>query len=257
MPCSPIIRFPHRRGGHGCPNDASRPVRARGIAETVLEASPLHVDSQRPLRPRSLRPWYLVVTMLLTWIIGVRGVMEGCGTAMYLRNGLIPDMTAVAEQAREQGAGFNFMVLVLEAARTRALSEFQSVSFPLSVGRMMLSGLLVIASGLALGGRPGSRGFALQVLAASLAFGAVDYALTRGMRGAWIDMVAQAGALLPADVPEREILTTPSLWWTAERVRFVLSEICALGVAALALTRPRTRAYFDAVAAAVDHGDEP
>jgi hypothetical protein len=195
--------------------------------------------------------------MLLTWIIGVRGFMEGCGTAMYLRSGLAPDVTAVAEQAREQGDSFKFMVLVVQAAQTRALSEFQSVSFPLSVGRMLLGGMLVVASGLALGGRPGSRGFALQVLAVSLAFAAVDYGLTRSMRGAWIEMAAQAGTLLPPNVPERELLTTPSLWWTALRVQFVVSELCALGVAALALTRARTRSYFDAVAASTERGDKP
>lgn len=217
-----------------------------------------HVDSNRPPRPRSLRPWYLVATMLLTWIIGVRGFMAGCGTATYLRGGMAPDVMVVAEQARDQGDPFQFTFLVLEAAQARAMSLHQDVAFPLSVGKVILGGLLVIASGLALGGRPGTRGFVLQVLLANLAFAAVEYGLTRDIRGAWIDMVAQAGALLPPEVPERESLTNPSLWWTAERVRFVLFELAILGAAALAMTRERTKLYFQAVArATVDPGDEP
>ncbi|MGK4009086.1 hypothetical protein WMF31_41170 [Sorangium sp. So ce1036] len=217
----------------------------------------LYVDSIRPPRPRSLRPWYLVATMLLTWIIGVRGFMAGCGTAMYLRSGMAPDVTAVAEQARDQGDPFQFTFAVLEAAQAHAMSAHQDVAFPLSIAKVLLGGLLVVASGLALGGRPGTRGFVLQVLAANLAFAAVEYALTRDVRGAWIDMVAQAGALLPPGVPEREGLTNPGLWWTAERVRFVLFELCILGFAALALTRERTKLYFQAVARATDPGDEP
>lgn len=223
----------------------------------MLHASLLHVDSHRPPRPRSLRPWYLVATMLLTWLIGVRGFMAGCGTAMYLRAGMAPDVMAVAEQARDQGDPFQFTFLVLEAAQARALSLYQDVSFPLSIARLLLGGLLVVASGLALGGRRGTRGFVLQVLCANLAFAAVEYALTRGVRGAWIDMVAQAGALLPPDIPERAGLTNPGLWWTAERVRFVIFELAVLGAAALALTRERTKMYFQAVARTVEPGDEP
>lgn len=215
------------------------------------------MESFPPPRPRSLRPWYLVATMLLTWLIGVRGFMAGCGTAMYLRDGTAPDVAAVAAQARDQGDAFQFTFIVLEAAQARALSEHQDVSFPLSVGKMLLGGLLVIASGLALGGRPGTRGFALQVLGANLAFAALDYILTRGMRGDWIAMVTQAGMLLPPGVPERDGLMNPDLWWTAERVRFVLFELTLLGAAALALTRERTKTYFEAVARAIDRSEEP
>jgi hypothetical protein len=215
------------------------------------------VDSFRPPRPRSLRPWYLVATMLLTWLIGVRGFMAGCGTAMYLRGGTAPDVAAVATQARDQGDAFQFTFMVLEAAQARALSEHQDVSFPLSVGKMLLGGLLVIASGLALGGRPGTRSFALQVLFANLAFVALDYGLTRGVRSDWIEMVTRAGTLLPPGVPERDGLMNPDLWWTAERVRFVLFELTLLGAATLALTRERTKTYFEAVARAIDHSEEP
>lgn len=208
-------------------------------------------------RPRSLRPWYLLATMLLTWVIGVRGLVGGCGAAMYLRDGTVHDVAAVTEQARGQGDPFEFTFLVLEAAQARALSDFHGITFPLSVARMLLGGLLLAASGLALGGRPGARSFALQVLLASAAFASVEYVLTRGMRGAWIEMVVRAGATLPADVPERQSLTSPALWWMAERVRFAVFELGALAAAAVALTRDRSKAYFQAVAQSAESTREP
>ncbi len=210
-----------------------------------------------PQRPRSLRPWYLVAAMLLTWIIGVRGLVGGCGAAAYLHGGTTPDVAAVAREARDQGDPFEFTFLVLEAAQARALCDFQSVTFPLSVAKMLLGGLLLAASAGALGGRPGARGLALQALAATAAFAAIEYALTRGMRGAWIAEVVRAGASLPVDLPERRSLTSPGLWWAAERVRFFVFELGSLALAAVALTRERTRAYFDAVREAAEGSQDP
>jgi hypothetical protein len=195
--------------------------------------------------------------MLLAWIIGVRGLVGGCGAAMYLRGGASPDVAAVVAQARDQGDPYEFTFLVLEAAQARALIDFQVVTFPLSVARMLLGGMLLAAAGLALGGKPGSRTFALLALAANAAFAAIDYALTRGMRGAWIDMVVRAGAMLPRELPERESLTNPGLWWMVERVRFVIFELGALAAGAIALTRERSRAYFEAVAEAAEGNREP
>lgn len=221
-----------------------------------MESSHPPRTSHHP-RPRSLRPWYLLATMLLTWIIGVRGLVGGCGAMMYLRGGTVPDVAAVAEQARGQGDPFEFTFLVLEAAQARALSDFHGITFPLSVARMLLGGLLLAASGLALGGRPGARVFAMQVLLACVVFAGLDYWLTGGMRTAWIDMVVRAGALLPEDVPERQSLTSPELWWMAERVRVGVFELGALSAAAVALTRDRSKAYFEAVAHAAESPREP
>jgi hypothetical protein len=214
------------------------------------------VDSPlSPSRPRSLRPWYLVAALLLTWIIGVRGFMEGCGMAIFLRSGVAPDLAAVAEQARDQSDPIEVMSLVGTAAAFRVFSDHQAIAFPLSVARALLGGLLVLASGFALGGRPGARGFALQVIAANLAFAAAEYALTSGVRGAWISAVAQAGALLPPDTPPRESLTNSALLWAWMRLGLALF-MTTLGAAALALMRPRTKAYFQAVAQTIDRDDD-
>lgn len=209
------------------------------------------------LHARSLRPWYVTATLVLVLLIGLRGLGAGCGATLYLRGGTVPDVTAVAEQARG-GEPFELTFQVIEAAQARALAEHRNLTFPLSVGRMLLGGLLLVASFLALGGRPGSRALALQAIGAGAAFAALEYGLTREVRAAWIDMVVRAGALLPEGSPERQSVTTPALWWFAERVRVSVFEIGALGLGALALTRRRARAWFQAMEdAAPEETEEP
>lgn len=218
--------------------------------------SPLPPAPRPALRPRSLRPWYLLTTLLLAWIIGVRGLVGGCATASYLRSGTVPDVAAVAAGAQQQGDTLELTRLVIEAAYLRALSDFRRVTFPLTVARMLLGGLLLAASWMALGGKPKTRGFAIQVLLANMAFSALDYALTRGVRAAWIEEASRLGAMLP-QTPENQELMSPAILWTIERIRFAVFELGALGAAAFALTRDRSKAYFEAVERAAEKSGEP
>ena len=216
-----------------------------------------HVSSSVPptLRARSLRPWYVMASLVLVLLMGVRGLGSGCGTAVFLREGKVPDVAAVAEQARG-GDPFEFTFQVIEAAQATAMAAHRHLTFPLGVGRMLLGGLLLVAAFLALNGRPGSRSLALQAIGATAVFCAVEYALTREVRGVWIDLVVRAGALLPEGAPERQSVTSAALWWTAERVRVALFELGTLGLAAVALTRERARLWFEAVAAATEEETE-
>ncbi len=52
------------------------------------------------------------------------------------------------------------------------------VTFPLAVGEVILSALLVVASGLAMGGRRGSRSLALQAIAANALLVLAAFVLT-------------------------------------------------------------------------------
>lgn len=207
------------------------------------------------LRARSLRPWYVSAALVLALLIGLRGLGTGCGATLYLRDGTVPDVTAVAEQARG-GEPFELTFQVIEAAQARALAEHRHRTFPLSVGRTLLGGLLLVASFMALGGRRGSRTLMLQAIGAGVAFAAIDYGMTREVRAAWIDMVVRAGALLPEGSPERQSVTTPALWWFAERVRVSIFEIGALLLIAVALSRARAEAWFQAMEDAVEEETE-
>lgn len=198
----------------------------------------------------------MTATLLLVLIVGLRGFGEGCGATLQLREGIVPDVTAVAKQARDQGDPLRFLLLVSEAAKAQALAGHRSLTVPLSVARMLLGGLLFVAGALAMNGRRGSRGLLLQALFAGAAFAGLEYALTSGVRGAWIDMLVRACAMLPEDLPDRQSWTDPALWWMAERVRLVAFDVGLLAVAALALTRRRATAYFRAAAAAAEDEEE-
>jgi len=220
------------------------------------------MDSTRPpsispagASPRSLRPWYLVAAMVMTWFIGVQSMNAGCDTVRQVRNGAVIEVAAATEAARKEDPR-QLILTVHDAARAKAAIEMRQVTFPLGVAKLLLAGLLVIASGLAMAGRPGARSLALQALVANVALSVVAYALTRDMRAQWIDAVARAGAALPqVEETEARLLDPHVLWWF-ERTRLVVLDIGAMLLAAIALTSRRSASFFAAVAAAGDTSEE-
>lgn len=205
---------------------------------------------------RALRPWYLVAAMALTWFIGVRGVASGFSGISFLRAGSVPDVAAVRTEAGEDPN--QVVMAVIIATHQRAMAEAKEVTFPLSAAKLLLSGLLVVASGFAMAGRPGARKLALQALAANAVLAVLDYSLTRGIRSAWIEAAATTSATLPGFLPEHRVLwASRAFWWWSARLVFVIFELGSLAVAAFALLRERTRVYFQAVAEATESAEEP
>ena len=159
------------------------------------------------------------------------------------------------------------MWLSIYSARFTATLDAHALTFPLNVARLLLSGLLVVTSVLAMGGRPGVRALALQALLANAAFAALDYALTRSVRATWIEAVGRMGDLLPRSFERRDelaaqgemlrMLTNRQFLWWSERIRFFLLDVGIFGFAAVALTRRRTKVFFDAVAEAAESAEEP
>jgi hypothetical protein len=203
-----------------------------------------------------MRPWYLVAAMLLTWLIGVQGLMSGCSVVTLLRQGSIADVSAEVGK-QETSDPLQTIPMVIQAAQLKAMGEAQEVTFPLNAAKLLLSGMLVIMSGLAMSGRPGVRALALQVVVANALLAVADYALTRSVRAGWIDAVARAGEMLPQALPQRDIVMNHATWWWVARIRFGVFELGVFALAALALTRRRTRGYFDAVAEAAESAEEP
>jgi len=218
------------------------------------------VDSSVPPPPRagrnSLRPWYLVAAMVLTWFAGVHGLTTGCTTAMYLRDGAMPDVNTAAQNARGAWDAMDFVALV-HAVEFQAMRVNARVTFPLAVAQALLAGLLVVASGLAMNGRRGARSLALQAVAANALLATLAYAATRGVRVASIEAVLRVAEALPAGAPQREILgNADALWWTG-RIKLVVFDLGTLALGMLALTRTRTKLYFDAVARAPEGPEDP
>jgi hypothetical protein len=220
------------------------------------------MDSTRPpsispagASPRSLRPWYLVAAMVMTWFLGVQSMSAGCTTLRQVRDGGAVEVAAATEAAQKDDP-HQLILIVYDAARTKAAIEMRQITFPLGVAKLLLAGLLVIASGLAMAGRPGARSLALQALVANVALSIVAYVLTRDVRAHWIDAVARAGATLPQVEPREAQLLDPRFIWWLERTRLVVLDIGAMLLAAIALTSRRSASFFAAVAAAGDSSED-
>lgn len=207
-----------------------------------------------PSRSRSkLRPWYLVAAMVVTWFIGVHGLNNGFSTAAFLRAGTMPDSSTAALHA-------GTMADVLEFAQIQAqgamLMHARTV-FPLSVAEVILSGLLVVASGLAMGGRRGARSLALQAIGANAILVIAVFVLTPMLRAAYLEGILRAVDTVTLPPPQRAALTNPGYLLWAWRIKLVVFDLGLLALGALALTRTRTRSYFAAVARATESTEEP
>ncbi|MFO0547439.1 MAG: hypothetical protein U0271_03570 [Polyangiaceae bacterium] len=212
---------------------------------------------------RSLRPWFLVAAMILTWLVGVHGVMTGCGQLAYLRSGTMPDDSVALEQLRTASDPTAALWEYAAVADNRALAEHGRVMLPVSIARALLSMLLVAASAMLLAGRPGSRGFAIQVLVANAFFAVIAYAVTAEVRAQFVaSMIRAARSVeLPPNHPfAADESGASSAWFWASRARLVVFDLGVLAVAGLAAANRRTRVFVDAVARAErrrESEDEP
>lgn len=190
--------------------------------------------------------------MVMTWFAGVHGLTTGCANAVFLRQGRLPDL-ATATKAAQGGQDVMDFAAFMRSAELGAMLSHVRITFPLSIAEAMLGALLVLASGLAMSGRRGSRSLVLQAIAANALLATVAYVATRGVRAAWIEVVVRAAVVLPEAAPQRD---ANALWW-ATRIKLVLFDLGPLALAWLALTRPRTRLFFDAVARTSEGAEDP
>jgi hypothetical protein len=190
--------------------------------------------------------------MVLTWLIGVRGLNDGITIAAFLRGGTLPDLTTPAQVTTsaevQQMVAFETM---------RALFAHSRVTFPLAVAEVLLSGLLVVASGLAMGGRRGSRGLALQAIGANALLVVATFLLTPAVRAASVDGLLRAMDLMVLPPGQRAWFTNRGVLEGLFRVKLVVVDLGTLALGVLALTRPRTKTFFEAVARATETTEEP
>lgn len=188
---------------------------------------------------RARPPWFLLGAMVMTWFIGMYGVTSGAETIAFLRQGAVP----AAPSDGSTAGGSTDTAAYLHAARQRAVAEARSRTFPLAVAQALLSLLLVVGSVSTLAGRRSARSLVTQALVANALLALLYYALTRNLRGAYIDEVARAGPELFGRKDEH-VSPYALLWWS-ERIKLVVFELGSLGLAFLAVHAKRSRAYFD------------
>ena len=208
--------------------------------------------SPAPSRTK-LRPWYLVAAMMLTWFIGVHGLNVGFGNASFIHARTTPD---VASAALHIGT----MADVLEYAGLQAVGAMvvnARVTLPLAVAEAVLSGFLVVASGLAMSGRRGARSLALQAIGANALLVIAAFLLTPLIRAAYLQGMLHAVDTVTLPPPQREVLANPGIIMWAWRIKLVVWDLGTLALGALALTRARTKTYFEAVARTTESPEEP
>jgi hypothetical protein len=218
-----------------------------------------------PSAQRALRPWYLILAMVGSWLIGVRGLSESFATLLFLRENNLPDVRPLVRGLGESSEPLEALGHLLHAAEQRALGEAASIAFPLSAGKLILSVLLVITSAMAMSGRPGTRLVAIQAHLANAALAVATFWFLRDARYAWIDVMSSVHHLLPkllvSEPPQTlevwsAMLSKPTLVWLS-RASLAIFGVGALLLGAFALMTTRTKAYFDAVAAATEDAEDP
>ncbi len=192
--------------------------------------------------------------MVVTWIVGVQGIASGFATASFLRGGTLAGADELARSAG--GEPMEQLLVVYVSAERSALAEAHSTAFPLAVAGILLSALLVLASGFALAGRKGARSLALQALAANAGLAVLSYLLLEPVRAAAVAATLDASRAMTLGTLA-DTLGDGTFWVWIGRIRLYLGELGVLALAALAVTRPRVAAYFRASEAAIEQAEEP
>ena len=185
------------------------------------------------------------MAMVVTWLSGVYGVTCGCGAVVYLREGHGPDETFAVSDAQAISDKSQAVLAYRVGAEMRAVAAYSKVMLPVSVAQVLLSILLVAASAMALAGRPGSRSFAMQTLAANAAFAIIAFiAKTETARALVMETFQRRAA--DRRRPDRRQTNPRS---TGYRASGSPSSCGVLGFAAAAMWSKRT-AFLEAVASA-------
>jgi hypothetical protein len=190
--------------------------------------------------------------MILTWFVGVNGMNMGFSTAARIRAGTMPDISTIVHDAGTMADVVEYGAL----CAVRATLDHPRITFPLAIGELILSGLLVVASGLAMGGRRGARGLALQAILANALFAILHFALTPFVRAATVDGMLRALGTISLPQEQRAALANAAFYHWGLRMQLGF-HLGALALGALALTRARTKTFFEAVARASERREEP
>ncbi len=202
--------------------------------------------------------------MIGSWIIGFLGLLDSFGTVSFLRENNVPDVAAIIRGLADEADPMRALGHLQQSAYLRALGESARIAFPLAVGKLILSVLLVITSAMAMRGRSGSRTLAIQAHVAHAALALATFWLLRDVRYAAIEVMASVHHLLPklfASQPPQVLeawsmfFEKSSLLWLA-RISVAVFGVGVLLIGALALSTKRTKAFFEATAAATPEDPE-
>ncbi|HEY8041847.1 MAG TPA: hypothetical protein VIF15_18715 [Polyangiaceae bacterium] len=199
------------------------------------------------------RPWYLVLALLGALALGTTGACGGWNTVSLYREpidaaaaaaGIADEADRAAVQARVEA-----YVHTLDAAKSRG--------WPLGVATLLLGGAIVFFSMRALGGSSGARAALVQLVVAQAGLNGAAYWLMRDVFEADLRVFeARQAADIHERVPDRPRAdemsrTTASMLRAANPIALALRTLGS-ALVVVALTRRRSREFFDAAAAAIE-----
>jgi hypothetical protein len=196
------------------------------------------------------RPWYLVLSLLAALLFGANGARSGWSTVMLYREPIDPSMVVqgITDEADRAAvvARVDAYVHTLDAAKSRG--------WPLGVATLLLGVSTLFFAMRAMGGSGGARAVLVQLVVAQAGVNAASYFLLRDVSEAHLRWLEAAEA---ADIHERvpdkprademsrtadEVLRRATPIWLA-------LQMLGSTLVVVALTRRRSRDFFDAAAA--------
>jgi hypothetical protein len=205
--------------------------------------------SNRPSAPSApKRPFYLVLALLGAWVFGASGFVDGCAVIGYYKSDHVEPVGGFTEITGNEGrarvaAAADHYADVMNASRKRV--------FPLAVAAFLLGTVMVAFAARAMSGRKGGRGGLVQVLCVQTALIIATYFLTADVRRAERDLnlTVQIEGLREAQPAKPESEEVIALMQRLVRVTppvFLSVQVLLRLLILLALTRPRSRAFFAA-----------
>jgi hypothetical protein len=191
------------------------------------------------------RPWYLLVALLGAWLFGAAGMASGWDRIEFYRMSKI-DPTAISEIADDATRA---NVLAAHDHYVAAMDAGRAHIFPLGVASFVLGIAMWIVAGSAMTGRRGARTILIQVLLAQAVLLGVDFFVTRDVRAREMELALVFANARQVTADKEQLAQAEKITAAIMRIAppFVLAgQVLARGLIIIALTRPRSREFFEA-----------
>lgn len=192
-----------------------------------------------------------MLALILAWVFGASGFVDGCNTIVYYKESVDPveGVQSIKDDAMRAEA-------VAAAERyVKAMNDAKNRAFPLGVAALLLGAVTIAFAARAMAGREGARTGLIQMVTAQTALVFATHFLTPEVQHARVHLetvvgtanIRETGGQDPV-VAERYVrFLARFLPWRATIYLSVRG--LASGLVILALTRARSREFFAAAEA--------
>lgn len=199
------------------------------------------------------RPFYLVLALLAALALGTLGSCGGWAEIAQYRDGVTADAFTAGIAHEDDKAA----VATRAQAYVRAFEAAEPRGYPLAVAALLLGGAMAFFAMRAMSGSSGARSALVQLVVAQAVLCVGSYWLLRNVYQANLGLVdAQVAAAMREQISDRQAADQVVRIY-AKLIHVLVPVLIALrtvvsGLVVVALTRRRSRDFFDAAAAALE-----